>query len=157
MDTNGAVVLPEQASVWNMDPERIATFRLMSEQTGDRVSIFEELIPKGTETALHLHHGSDEAMCVLSGEFAFKIGESVTRGGVGTWAFMPKEVAHAWKNVTDGTARALFMFTPANAGKLFEELRRRQLPFLTADPAILSPLLLQHGWEILGPPPVYEF
>jgi hypothetical protein len=95
-------------------------------------------------------------MCVLSGEFAFKIGDSVTRGGVGTWAFMPKEVAHAWKNVTDGTARALFMFTPANAGKLFEELRRRQLPFLKADPAILSPLLLQYGWEVLGPPPVYE-
>jgi mannose-6-phosphate isomerase-like protein (cupin superfamily) len=91
MDTNGAVVLPEQAFVWNMDPDRVATFRLMSEQTGNSVSIFEELIPKGTETFFHLHHGSDEAMCVLSGEFAFKIGDSVTRGGVGTWAFMPKE------------------------------------------------------------------
>src|SRR5215469_916693 len=98
METNGAVVLPEQASVWNMDPERIATFRLMSEQTGDSVSIFEESIPKAVETTLHLHHVSDEAMCVLSGEFAFKIGDTVTRGGVGTWAFMPREVSHAWKN-----------------------------------------------------------
>jgi quercetin dioxygenase-like cupin family protein len=156
MNANGVVVLPEQASIWNMDPERIATFRLMSQQTGDSVSVFEESIPKGVETALHLHHGSDEAMCVLSGQFAFKIGGTTTHGGVGTWAFMPKEVAHAWKNVTEGTGRALFMFTPAVAGKLFEDLRRRQLPFLTADPAVLSPLLRQYGWEILGPPPVYD-
>ena len=117
------------------------------------MSVFEELIPPGIETALHLHYSSDEAMCVLSGEFAFKIGDSITRGGTGTWAFMPRQTAHAWKNVSSEAARALFMFTPAYAGRLFEELRRLQLPFLTADPTVLAPLLQQHGWEMLGPPP----
>lgn len=153
MDKNGAVVTPEQASVWKMDPDRVATFKLLSEQTGDSISVFEELIPSGVETALHCHHNSDEAMCVLSGEFEFKIGDSTSRGTSGTWAFMPKKVAHAWKNVGSEPARALFMFTPADAGKLFEELKRRDLPFLTADPRVLGPLLQRHGWEILGPPP----
>ncbi len=153
METQGCVVLPGQELVWQMDPERIATFRLLSQQTGESVSLFEELIPAGVETALHLHHSSDEAMCVLSGEFLFKIGERVTKGGPGTWAFMPKEVPHAWKNAGTQPARALFLFTPAEAGKLFEELKRRELPFLSADPAVLAPLLERYGWEMVGPPP----
>jgi len=154
MGANGVVVLPGQESVWKMEPDRTATFKLLSEQTGNRVSVFEELIPAGFGTALHLHHASDEAMCILSGEFAFKIGESVTQGGPGTWAFMPREIPHAWKNAGKEPGRALFMFTPADAGKLFEELRRLKLPFMTADPATLAPLLSRYGWEILGPPPL---
>ena len=55
-----------------MEPDRTATFKLLSEQTGDSVAIFEELIPAGFGTALHLHHTSDEAMCVLSGAFSFQ-------------------------------------------------------------------------------------
>jgi hypothetical protein len=93
-------------------------------------------------------------MCVLSGEFEFKIGETVTRGGPGTWAFMPRKIAHAWKKCASEPGRALFIFTPADAGKLFEELRRRDLPFMSADPAVLAPLLHEYGWEILGPPPL---
>src|SRR5712692_4203395 len=119
--TNGLVVLPGEEFVWKMEPDRVATFKLLSEQTGDSVAVFEELIPAGFGTALHRHHTSDEAMCVLSGEFAFKIGDVVSRGGQGTWAFMPKEIPHAWKNDGPDAARALFMFTPADAGKLFEE------------------------------------
>jgi mannose-6-phosphate isomerase-like protein (cupin superfamily) len=154
MNSSGLVVLPGEGLVWQMEPDRSATFRLLSEQTGNSVAIFEELIPAAFGTALHLHHTSDEAMCVLGGEFSFKIGDSITRGGVGTWAFMPRETPHAWKNSGPGVGRALFMFTPGDAGKLFEELRRLQLPFMTADPAVIGPLLQRYGWEILGPDPL---
>jgi quercetin dioxygenase-like cupin family protein len=156
MSKNGMVVLPGQQLelVWQMEPDRTATFKLLSEQTGDSIAIFEELIPAGFGTALHLHHTSDEAMCVLSGDFSFKIGDSVSRGSAGTWAFMPRETAHAWKNSGAKAGRALFMFTPADAGKLFEELRRLELPFMTADQATLAPLLHRYGWEIVGPDPL---
>jgi quercetin dioxygenase-like cupin family protein len=153
VDNQGCVVLPGQELVWKMDPNRTATFKLLSNQTGDTISLFEELIPPGTETFLHLHHSSDEAMCILSGEFSFKIGDQVTNGGPGTWAFMPKEVPHAWKNNGPEAGRALFMFTPAEAGKLFEELKRLNLPFLSAGPAVLNPLLQRYGWDVVGPPP----
>ena len=45
MSKNGMVVLPGQELVWQMEPDRTATFKLLSEQTGDSVAIFEELIP----------------------------------------------------------------------------------------------------------------
>src|SRR4051812_33633586 len=42
--------------------------------------------------------------------------------------------------LADRVIPPLFMFPPASAGKLFKELRRLQLPFMTADPATLMPL-----------------
>ena len=154
MSTNGTVVLPAQGLVWQMEPDRTATFKLLSEQTGNSVTALEEVIPAGFGTALHLHHTSDEAMYILSGEFTFKIGDTVSHGGAGTWAYMPRETAHAWKNSGPEVGRALFMFTPADAGKLFEELRRLQIPFMTAEPAVIGPLLHRYGWEIIGPDPL---
>lgn len=120
-NTDGVITLPGQGPVLNMDTDRFATLNLLSEQTSDSVVVFEEVMPAGSETPLHLHHTSDEVMYILSGEFTFKIGEQVTSGGAGTCAFMPRGIAHAWKNSGAEAGRALFMFTPVEGGKLFEE------------------------------------
>jgi Cupin domain len=62
-----------------------------------------------------------------AGEITFKIGEEVTVGGPGTCAFMPRGLAHAWKNSGAETARVLFLYTPAGAGGFFEESQRLRL------------------------------
>ena len=126
MDATGCVVLPGEAPVWKMaTPGRSATLMLQSEATAESVMMFEETVPAGTPGGpFHLHYDSDEVMYVLSGEITFKIGDQVAVGGPGTCAFMPRGVAHAWKNTGDETARILFMYTPAGAGKWFEELSR---------------------------------
>src|SRR2546428_416966 len=116
--TDGVTTLPGQEPVWNMAPGRAAALKLQSGQTGESVMVFEEVVPAGTETPLHLHHNSDEVMYILSGEFTFKIGEQVTSGGAGTCAFMPRGIAHAWKNSGAEAGRALFVFTPVEAGKI---------------------------------------
>ena len=152
-NADGFTTLPGQAPVLNMDTGRAATFNLLSEQTGNSVVVFEEVMPAGCGTPLHLHHTSDEVMYVLSGEFTFKIGERVTSGGAGTCAFMPRGIAHAWKNSGADAGRALFMFTPVEGGRLFEELLRVQRPLRSVDPATFEKLLPQYGWEIVGPPP----
>jgi len=85
-------------------------------ETGESVMMFEETAPSGTQTTYHLHHDSDEVAYVLAGEITFKIGEEVTVGGPGTCAFMPRGLAHAWKNSGAETARVLFLYTPAGAG-----------------------------------------
>ena len=83
--------------------------------------VFEEVAPAGAETPLYLHHHSDEVTCVLSGQYTFKLGDSVTNGGAGSCIFMPRGIPHAWKNNGAEAGRALFIYTPAEAGKLFEE------------------------------------
>jgi mannose-6-phosphate isomerase-like protein (cupin superfamily) len=64
---------------------------------------------------------SDEVAYVLSGEITFLIGDKVTVGRPGSCAFMPRSVPHAWKSTGTQTGRVLFLYTPAGAGKLFEE------------------------------------
>ena len=153
MDTKGFVTLAGQEPVLNIAPGRTAALKLQSAQTGESVMVFEEVAPAGADTPLHLHHTSDEVMCVLSGEFTFQIGDQVSAGGPGTCAFMPRGIPHAWKNSGGDTGRALFMYAPAEAGKVIEELRRLQRPVLEINDPDVAEIFRRHGWEIVSPSP----
>ena len=149
MDAEGVVVLPGQGPVWDMAPGRSATLKLQSRETAESVMMFEEAAPVGTVTNFHIHRDSDEVAYVLTGEITFKIGDHVTVGGPGTCAFMPRGVAHAWKSTGVETGRVLFIFTPAGAGKAFQELQRLQRPV----GSMAAQVFQRHGAEVAGPPP----
>jgi mannose-6-phosphate isomerase-like protein (cupin superfamily) len=152
INTKRFVVPPGEEPIWTMAPGRTAALKLQNAQTGQSVMAFEEVSPAGATTPFHLHRDSDEVMYVLSGHYSFKIGDDVTSGGPGTCVFMPRGVPHAWKNTGAETGRAFFMYTPGEAGKLFEELTQLQSPFSTDDPEI-EQVLHRCGWEILAPSP----
>jgi quercetin dioxygenase-like cupin family protein len=153
MEAKGFVVGPGGGPVWNMAPGRSAALKMQSGETAESVMAFEEAAPPGTETPMHLHHDSDEVTYVLSGEFTFKIGDEVTVGGAGTCAFMPRGVPHAWKNTGAEAGRALFLYTPAAAGKMFEDLRRMQRSLASMDDGEIAETFRRYGWEVTGPPP----
>jgi uncharacterized RmlC-like cupin family protein len=94
-------------------------------------------------------------MYVLSGQYTFKVGDHFSSGGPGTCVFMPRGIPHAWKNSGTETGRAFFIYTPGEAGKVFEESVRLQRPApasTTVDPEVAE-LFRRYGWEIVGPPP----
>jgi quercetin dioxygenase-like cupin family protein len=153
MDTKGFVVPPGQGKVWNMAPGRSASLKMLTRETGESVMMFEEVAPASTETPMHLHHDSDEIAYVLSGEITFKIGDQVTVGGAGTCAFMPRGLAHAWKNTGTEPGRVLFLYTPAAAGSFFEEAAEISPPFSSMDDREIAEAFQRHGWEFVGPPP----
>ena len=113
---------------------------------------FVETAPPGTETTFHLHKGSDEVAYVLSGEITFKIGDAVTVGQAGSCAFLPRGVAHAWKNTGAETGQVIFLYTPAGAGKFFEEQVAKPLAGPANGPEAIA-LRQRHGWKVVGPPP----
>src|SRR6516165_5919436 len=149
METKGFVVPPGQGRVWEMAACRSSALKLLGGETGESVMMFEETAPAGTQTTYHLHHDSDEVAYVLAGEITFKIGEEVTVGGPGTCAFMPRGLAHAWKNTGAETARVLFLYTPGGAGGFFEELLVRPIGSFNGPEGI--EMRQRHGWEIVGP------
>jgi quercetin dioxygenase-like cupin family protein len=153
MNDQNFITVAGQEPVLNMAPGRTAALRLLNQQTKESVMAFEEFAPAGTETPMHLHHDSDEVMFVLSGEFSFKIGDQVGTGGPGSCAFMPRGIPHAWKNSGTETGRALFMYIPGQAGKLFEELEQRHTPLSAITDAEWPDILRRHGMEIVGPSP----
>ena len=121
MDTPNIITPARQSPT---SAARTCSLKLLGDETGDSIMMFEETIPAGTKSTFHLHHHSDEVAYVLSGEVTFKIGDEVTVGGPGTCAFMPRGVPHAWKSTGAETGRVLFLYTPAKAGELIEEQQR---------------------------------
>jgi quercetin dioxygenase-like cupin family protein len=153
MNRKGFVVSSGGGSVVNTGPGRFEVIKLLRDETGDSIMLFEETTPVGADsTTLHLHHDSDEIAYVLSGEITFKIEEEVTVGGPGTCAFIPRGVAHAWKNTGAETARVLFLYTPGSAGSFFEELLVRPIGSFNGPEA--NEMRQRHGWDIVGPPPL---
>jgi quercetin dioxygenase-like cupin family protein len=127
-------------------PGRHFAMKLLGRETNESIMMFEETLPAGTASLLHLHHDSDEVAWVLSGELTFMIGDEVTCGGPGTCAFMPRDIPHAWKNTGGETARALFLYTPAAAGGLIEALAQRR----PADKDEHDALFERHRWKVVG-------
>ena len=153
MATSRGVVVPA-GSGKHLDmsaPGRFADLKLLREQTGDSVMLFEESLPAGTKSTFHLHRDSDEVAWVLEGEMTFKIGDEVSVGGPGTCAFLVRNVPHAWKNSGLGIARVLFLYTPALAGGYIEEMLELPSPMSAADQARLRKT---YSWEIVGPNPL---
>ena len=154
MDTNGLVLMPGKGQVWKMAPGRSSTIKLQNAETDESIMMFEEMAPVGTVTPMHLHHDSDEIAYVLSGEITFKIGDTVTVGGPGTCAFMPRDVPHAWKSTGAEPGRVLFLYTPGRAGKLFEEMvEPERQPVDPMNQEKFRSVAERHGWEMVGPPP----
>jgi quercetin dioxygenase-like cupin family protein len=132
-------------------PGRFADLKLLREQTGDSIMLFEESLPAGTKSTFHLHHGSDEVAWVLEGEMTFKIGDEVCVGGPGTCVFLVRNVPHAWKNSGPGIARVLFLYTPALAGGYIQEMLELPSPMSAEDQARLCKT---YSWEFIGPNPL---
>ena len=151
MGPKGFVVPSGGGRILNMAPGRFSALKLLRADTADRIMLFEETAPPGTETTFHLHHDSDEVAYVLAGQITFKIGDEVTVGGAGSCAFFPRNVPHAWKNTGTETGRVLFLYTPAKAGGFFEE--RLDRPEGAANGPEANAMRQRHGWEIIGPPP----
>jgi quercetin dioxygenase-like cupin family protein len=149
--TGGFVVPPGGGKHFDSPtPGRSFALKLLGHETNESIMLFEETLPAGTKSLLHLHHESDEVAWVLAGEFTFKIGDEVTVGGPGTCAFMPRDVPHAWKNIGGDTGRVLFLYTPAAAGGLLEELAAHRPT--SGDEA--DQLYRRHRWEVVGPNPL---
>ena len=151
MGTSNIAVPPGQDST---SPGRSFSLKLLGGETGGSIMMFEETVPIGTRSTLHLHHDSDEVAYVLSGEVTFLIGDDVTVGGPGTSAFMPRGVRHAWKSTGAHAGRVLFLYTPAEAGGLIEEQQRSGSNFSSMTETERAEMLRRYGWELLGPSPL---
>ena len=149
--TKGFVVPAGGGKHYEEAPGRFFDLKLLADQTGQSIMLFEETVPAGTKSTHHLHHDSDEVVWVLEGEFTFKIGDDVFSGGPGTCAFLPRAVPHAWKNSDAGPGRAVFLYTPGGAGKYIEEMRERPQ---TLSEAEREAERARHGWKLIGPNPL---
>jgi mannose-6-phosphate isomerase-like protein (cupin superfamily) len=148
---------PDIAALLTQSPSAIsrsASLKLRGGDTGGSIMMFEETVPAGTKSTLHLHRDSDEVAYVVNGEVTFMICNEITVGGPGSCTFISRGAAHCWKNSGTETGRVLFLYTPAKAGGLIEEQQRTGRKFASMNERELTDILARHGWELLGPSPL---
>lgn len=112
-----------------------------------RLSVVEMVLDPGTGPPLHVHPTHDEGFYVLAGELTVQVGDEITSGGPGTWAFAPKDVPHTLANVGDHQTRVLCVFAPAGFERRFERILSEQ-----AGQPLPERSAAEQQTRVLGPP-----
>lgn len=146
----------EGTAIWHLDT--LMTFKALSEETGGRLAVWEELLPHRSSPPLHVHHDSDEAWFVLDGRLSFRVAESTWTAEAGTFVWAPRGVPHTFRVDSPG-ARLLALAVPGGFDRFVRATGRpAEAPALPPPPesppdmAALVGSAREHGMEILGPP-----
>jgi quercetin dioxygenase-like cupin family protein len=152
MDTSTNIILgPGEGLRLGSGPGRDCIFKLTGEQTGGAFDYFVVEIPAGNGPPLHVHRIQDETFHVLSGKYKMQLGEEISYLGEGDFAYLPKNVPHAFKNISDESGRVIVVYSPGGGHKFFEEfgpVMRDGRP----DRKVISQTFERHNMSLLGPP-----
>lgn len=82
--------------------QNILDVKISGSDTDGDLAIFEQTsLSQGRGTPLHVHLSQDEIFYVLEGSYRFKVGDEIFNLGVGESIFLPRNVPHAWTQVSE--------------------------------------------------------
>ncbi len=120
-----------------------------SDTSGD-LAIFEQTsLSQGRGTPLHLHKYQDEIFHVLEGSYKFQVGEDYFELTVGDTIFLPRQIPHAWTQVS---ARGKMTVTLQPAGKLENFFLAMSALDYEPAPAEIAKIFADNDMEVVGPP-----
>jgi len=108
------------AAYWG--PGELMTFLITGEETGGAFFMSEISVAPGGGTPSHIHHREDEAFRLLEGTLTIQVGGNTLTASAGDFAFLPRGIAHSFKNTGDCDAKALVLITPAGLEGFFTEV-----------------------------------
>jgi len=164
---NGKATLPQQnqvkhvfaktgAAYWG--PGELMTFLATGEETGGAFFMAEISVVPGGGTPPHIHHREDESFYLLEGTLTIQVGGDTITASAGDFAFLPREIAHSFKNTGDGDAKALVLTTPAGLEGFFSEVFEPAADRSAAPPSTSNGLIgralaagPRYGLELLPP------
>ena len=125
-------------------------FKLRGEQSNGAMTVFETMAAPDEGPPLHFHELNDEWLYVLEGEMRVRLADEVVPAPAGSFAFIPRTVAHAWQNVGREPAVLLAMLAPSGLERFFE--RYSELTEHAADLDTFRALAPEAGMTVVGPP-----
>jgi quercetin dioxygenase-like cupin family protein len=141
--------------------DHLATVKVRAGEDG-AMSVVEFEAPRGFGPPLHRHRHEDEVFVVLDGELAFHHGDDRLVTQAGGVAFLPHGVPHTFQ-VLSPTARFTCVIGGAGgASPTFDRMVEAlgvptDTPVLPTpvgvDPTRVADVCLEHGIEVVGPPP----
>jgi quercetin dioxygenase-like cupin family protein len=157
-----SIFLPAHAgrALWHLGA--LMNFKALGAETGGQFWALEGMADEHMAVPLHAHTQEDEVWYVLEGEIRFTVGDETRTGGPGTFAYIPRGVAHTFQVVSErarwfgigvgGRLDHWFFETGEPAGALTLPPPPAGPPSEAAIAAIVESLKA-YGTETLGPPP----
>jgi quercetin dioxygenase-like cupin family protein len=124
--------------------------KVSGSDTDSGLAIFEQTsLSPGKGTPLHIHHSQDEIFYVIRGSYYFRVGEEKFTLTKGDSIFLPRQVPHAWTQVSK---KGKMTVTVQPAGKLED--------FFVAVAALdheptkeeMQKIFADNEMEVVGPP-----
>lgn len=106
-------------------PGNQLTFIATGKETGGAFFLAKMDVLPGGGPPPHIHRSEDESFHVLEGTLTIQVGGETIIASAGDFAFLPRGIAHAFKNTGSTTARALVIITPAGLENYFAEVFER--------------------------------
>jgi quercetin dioxygenase-like cupin family protein len=102
---------------------------------------------------MHIHYFQDEIFYVLEGEYYFQVGEDKYNLNVGDSIFLPRNVPHAWTQITE-KGKMTVVLQPA--GKLEEFFVA--MAALESEPTNdeIAKVFTNHDMQVVGPPLIID-
>jgi len=94
-------------------------FLLTGADTNGTLFVSEAIVPPGGGPPPHIHQREDESFYVIEGTLTIQIGERIVQGSAGDLVFLPRGIAHSFKNTGRGKAKLLVTVTPAGLENYF--------------------------------------
>jgi quercetin dioxygenase-like cupin family protein len=128
----------------------ILDLKVSGKDTNGELAIFEQTsISQGRGTPLHIHPLQDEVFYVIEGEYFFNVGTEKFHLGVGDGIFMPRNVPHAWTQVSE-KGKMTVTFQPA--GKMEEFFVTMAGLKNEPTPDEIAKIFLENEMRVVGPP-----
>ena len=101
------------------------TVKASEAETGGLCTVWDAEVPPGAVGAgPHYHRGRDELFYVLEGDMTLRIGDETRTAHAGTFAFIPRETIHGFRNDSAACARLLVVHHPAGFERFLDEMQQ---------------------------------
>ncbi|HEV2323832.1 MAG TPA: quercetin 2,3-dioxygenase [Terracidiphilus sp.] len=98
------------------------TFIATGKETGGAFFLAQMAVPPGGGPPPHIHHREDESFHVLEGTLTIQAGQDTITASAGDFAYLPRGIAHTFRNTGSMTAKVLVLITPAGLENYFAEV-----------------------------------
>lgn len=123
--------------------------KISSKDTNGQLTVFEYIGREKGGPPLHIHLYQDEVFFIQDGKYKFQVGDETHYLEVGDTIFLPRNVPHAYSQLTD-TGKMLFFFQPS--GKMEDFFRALGAVKGQLSSQEGAKIFADHDMKVVGPP-----
>jgi quercetin dioxygenase-like cupin family protein len=150
--------VPEGTGVAYWGPGELMTFLITGEETEGAYFLSEISVTPGGGAPPHIHHREDESFHLLEGTLTIQVGGDTITASPGDFVYLPRGLAHSFKNTGNAIAKARVLVTPAGLegffAEVFEPATNRSVPSPSQNQELIGRALAagpKYGMELLPP------